>query len=183
MSDDYWEGAAESYDERSRKHWEEADPMRDFVASRLWAKASVLDIGSGTGSWSLFMAERCARVTALDSSPGMRRVIARKIEEKEAHNVSVVAGHWPDADVGRHDICFCAHAMYGEGDLEAFALRMDELAECECLFIVRSSRMEPTREAIVSLGVEPSLVSGDGAEGERSPNILYWPSRSRRDRT
>ena len=182
MPDDYWEGAAESYDERSRKHWEAADSLRDFVASRLGAKASVLDIGAGTGDWALFMAERCARVTALDSSPEMRRVMRRKIAESGGRNILVVAGHWPNADVGRHDLCFCAHAMYGESDLRAFALRMDELAESECICIVRSGRMEAIKAAIVSLGVEPSLAIGDGTEGERSSILLYWPSRSRRDR-
>jgi SAM-dependent methyltransferase len=182
MSDDYWEGAAADYDERSKKHWEAADSLRDFVASRLWAKASVLDIGAGTGNWALFMAGRCARVTALDSSPEMRRVMARKIEEAGTHNIIITAGRWPAADVSCHNICFCAHAMYGESELGAFALRMDELAECECICIVRSARMAAVKDAIVSLGVVPSLVMGDEAQGERSSCILYWPSRSRRGR-
>jgi Methylase involved in ubiquinone/menaquinone biosynthesis len=177
---DYWEGAAAAYDERSARHWDAADRLRDFLASRLRSSDRALDIGAGTGSWSLFMAERCARVTALDSSPAMRALMAMKIEESGAENIRIAAGSWPEDGLEPHDLCFCAHAMYGSRELGAFYAKMDATATRECVIVIRESRAEESRLALLGLGIEALRVEGEASGNERAACALHWPSRSTR---
>lgn len=52
----------------------------------------VLDIGAGTGRWSIYFAERNAQVTAVEPSAEMRAVLARKVQEKNLDNLTVIDG-------------------------------------------------------------------------------------------
>ena len=77
---DYWLEKAEAYSRRFDQRWAEGDDeTRDYLV-RLFAGrsiGSVLDIGAGTGQWSLFFARMGADVTALEPSAGMRAVMRK----------------------------------------------------------------------------------------------------------
>ena len=83
--DDYWENA---YESREYKHWEFSYPSPELVALAAAnvprRNARVLDVGSGGGTDSIFMAQCGFRVIGIDVSAA-----ALKIAEKRAEKVHV----------------------------------------------------------------------------------------------
>ena len=51
------------------------DPLMRFVLGRLEREDTVLDVGAGIGRWSIPMAMRCSKVTALDKLGGMLDIL------------------------------------------------------------------------------------------------------------
>lgn len=135
---DFWQDKAAEYDATLKRRWAEADPLKGLIASRISPDTTVLDIGAGTGRWAISLARRARRVTAVEPSPAMRKVLAQNLVDEGIDNVDIVQGWWPDVDVGPHDISLCSHAMYGCPDLPAFVTRMDEVARHECFLAIKA---------------------------------------------
>jgi FkbM family methyltransferase len=56
----------------------------------LGADATVVDLGAGTGQFTLAVSPRCARVVAVDVSPVMLAQLRRKLSQTDLGNVEVV---------------------------------------------------------------------------------------------
>ncbi len=134
---DRWHRRAAQFDEFSKDQAERPSPIRDFLASRVTASSTVLDIGAGTGRWSVFLAPRVHEVTALEPSPAMFDILRRNVEAASLSNVVTVHGSWPEADVAPQDVSLCAHAVYGSRDLPAFVKRMIQVTRHICYLVLR----------------------------------------------
>jgi len=98
LKPDFWDQMAESYDDL------EATPFyREMVetvisemeaAGALAPEITLLDLCCGTGSYTVRFARRVKEVWALDISPGMLRVLERKIEDQGLKNVRPVLADW-----------------------------------------------------------------------------------------
>ena len=68
--------------------------LRDEIVDRSEPRDDdrVLDVGSGTGLLTIPLAERVARITALDISPAMCEYVRAKSDSAEIENVEVVVG-------------------------------------------------------------------------------------------
>jgi len=64
--------------------------------------AVVLDIGCGTGVYTLPLAKRAARVVGLDLSAAMLRRLEAERQEQGLENISTVHGAWTEAIVAQH---------------------------------------------------------------------------------
>jgi SAM-dependent methyltransferase len=130
------------------RHWAKRDSNRDFVVARLAATpdSTLLDIGAGTGGWSLLLAPRARHITALDSSPEMIERLRASAEAEHIDNISVVGGTWPDALVADHDFSLCSHGMYASADWPAFVGRMVQVTRRTCFLIMRA----PTPDGIMA---------------------------------
>jgi len=121
---DRWHNHAESFNLRVYERWEQRDSSQQFVLQTLEEipQASVLDVGAGTGTWTILLAPHAKAVTALDSSPAMLSFCKKEVQNAGFENVSFVQGFWPEIadEVPVHDITLCSHAMYGCTDLISF---------------------------------------------------------------
>jgi len=69
------------------------DPMPDLEILKglgLGAGSTLIDVGAGTGTFSLAAAPLCERVIALDPSPAMLEVLAAKAKRQDVTNIEVV---------------------------------------------------------------------------------------------
>ena len=96
--------------------YERANSESDYAARVLAAAADVvpgcataLDVGAGFGALTLPLAERLARVTALEPAPAMARALRRAARARGVANVAVVEAPWAACDVDPHDLVVCAH--------------------------------------------------------------------------
>lgn len=129
---DYWAGRAEAFDARMQRYSGGRDALVDLVVSKIEPEDTVLDIGAGTGAWTIPLARRAARVTALDSSPAMLEVLRSKLTAGSVSNVDVRAGSWPEAEAGTHDHILAIHSVYGTSDLPRFVDAMTSSARRTC---------------------------------------------------
>jgi hypothetical protein len=89
---DPWASRARDYDERAARRWTQPDSARQFVLSQI-ADGTLLDIGAGTGAWAAMLASHTTRVTAVERSPAMLRVLAENLAVRGITNVSVLEDH------------------------------------------------------------------------------------------
>lgn len=136
--EDIWADRATEFKRGVQQKWVRPDSSRDFVLSHMDPDCSVLDIGAGTGAWSILLSRRAGHVTAVEPSPSMIRVLRESLEEERVRNVSIAQGAWPDVGVGPHDFSLCSHAMYACPDLAAFLLKMTACTRRMCFLLLRA---------------------------------------------
>ena len=103
----FWEKMAEKYplpfDEKNLTKTQEVIGMAEQRGVKIDG-ASILDVGCGTGVYTLPLAQRALHVTGLDLSEAMVR---RFEEERLAHgieNATVIQMPWSDAAVSEHTL-------------------------------------------------------------------------------
>ena len=96
--------------------YERANAESDYAARVLAVAADVLpgcgtalDVGAGFGALTLPLAERLARVTAIEPAPAMARALRCAAAARGARNVTVVEAPWTGSEVAPHDLVVCAH--------------------------------------------------------------------------
>jgi FkbM family methyltransferase len=113
------------------------DPLLDYIMTKIEAEMTVLDIGAGIGRWTIPIARKVARVTAIEPLAGMREVLLERIASLGVANITVRESAWQDAEVPPHDIAIASHSTYVTADLVAFAQKMDRHARRTCYLALR----------------------------------------------
>jgi SAM-dependent methyltransferase len=151
---DAWHTRARQFEKRTRRRWAKPDSSRDYVVSQVQARpgATVLDIGAGTGAWTVLLARYARHVTAVEPSAAMLEVLRQNLAESGADtghpidNVTVVEGAWPGVEVEAHDLSLCSHAMYTAADFPAFVRRMEAVTRQRCFLLLRA----PTPDGVMA---------------------------------
>ena len=140
QSDDFWKHKARQFDKMVEERWSKPDSSRDFLIGKLQATpgTSLLDIGAGTGKWSILASAHAAKVTALDPSPAMQQVLREKIEQEKITNIEILTGTWPEAAMAPHDYVLASHSMYGVKNFKAFVNKMRVTATRGCILVLRA---------------------------------------------
>ena len=109
-----WQRLAGWYDA-----WVQNNDYVDVVMSRLPVALGqdkrILEIGPGSGGFTLPVAEEAGRVVAVEPSPAMREVLTRKLAAARLENVCVVPerGEKALADIeGTFDLALASHSLY-----------------------------------------------------------------------
>ncbi|HET7479589.1 MAG TPA: class I SAM-dependent methyltransferase [Rubrobacteraceae bacterium] len=71
----------------------------EFVGNLMRPRHSVLEVGCGTGNYTVPLARRCAEITAVDSSPEMRGYLRERLIRERVTGVEIRPGRLPD-DLG-----------------------------------------------------------------------------------
>lgn len=137
---DKWKDRAKRFEARVRERWSKPDPHRDFIISRIssFKESSVLDIGAGTGAWSILMSKVVRKVTALEPSTDMRRVLQDNLKKENINNVEILDGSWPITGMESHDFTLSSHSVYGCEDLPGFISAMTEATRHTCFMLLRA---------------------------------------------
>jgi precorrin-6B methylase 2 len=91
------------------------DQVLPILLQCLQPTSRVLEIGPGTGAFTLPLASRVQQVVGIEPSPGMRRVLTGKLEQSGVGNVVLVAGRVEDRldDIsGPFDVALVSHSLY-----------------------------------------------------------------------
>ena len=113
------------------------DPLLDHVLGRLTPEMTVLDIGAGIGRWTLPIARKVRRVTAVEPLQGMRQVLVERAAAQNIGNLDVVGTPWLVAEVPPHDVAIAIHATYTTPDLLGFVRKMETCARKTCYLALR----------------------------------------------
>jgi SAM-dependent methyltransferase len=129
--------SAHRYIKHARQRSEKPDDLLNFVLGNIGDEDTVLDIGAGTGRWSIPIARTAKSVTALEPSAAMQDVLRENIDAAHIHNIRIVSSSWQESAVESHDIIVCAHAMYSSPDFSSFIRKMEQWAEKTCYLALR----------------------------------------------
>lgn len=142
---DIWDTKAIEFKESVKKRWVKPDSSRDFILSQIDSKSTVLDIGAGTGAWSLLLARQVRHVTAIEPSASMIEVMRESLAQENIKNVHILQAQWPALSVEPHDFSLCSHAMYGYPDFAAFIAQMVACTKGTCFLVMRAPSLDGVR--------------------------------------
>jgi len=156
-----WRGVARKLDSGRKQ---DPDPLLDLILGRLTSEMTVLDVGAGIGRWTLPMAGRVRRVTAVEPLQGMRQVLVERAAAQGIANLDVLDAPWLTAEVPRHDVVVAAHATYTTTDLLGFVRKMETSARRSCFLALRVPRTTASSGAVrahqPALARQPQLHRG-----------------------
>ena len=141
-SADFWERRASGF-HRSTKDTITSDPfylrLRDIVTPQ----TSVLDVGAGTGRFSLALAPLAEHITAVEPSAAMMDFLCRDVSDKGLRNISYVQTTWQEApDNLQADIVICSHVLYPIRDIEPFLLKLQKATHQGCYIYARATHID-----------------------------------------
>ena len=113
------------------------DPLLDHLLGRLTPEMTVLDVGAGIGRWTLPLARKARRVTAVEPLRGMRQVLLERAAAQDITNLDVADTPWQETGVPPHDVAIAAHAAYTTPDLLGFVRKMEASALRTCYLALR----------------------------------------------
>jgi len=128
---------ANRYKSHKRPKTERHDDLLDFVLGRIGSEDTVLDIGAGTGRWSIPIAHIAKDVMALEPSKDMLKTLRENVDAAQLNNIQIKPCLWEKAEVDPHDIVVCAHAMYLSADFSFFIQKMEQCSRKTCYLALR----------------------------------------------
>jgi SAM-dependent methyltransferase len=175
---DVWDAEAEAFDE------EPDHGLRDPVVREAWrsllasllppAPARVADLGCGTGTLSLLLAEQGYAVDGLDFSSEMVRRATAKAGSFPGVGFAVGDAADPRLAAGAYDVVLCRHVLWALPDPPAVLARwVDLLSPDGRLVLVEGSW---STGAGLSAATTVALVeeAGLAAEHRPLPDPAYW---------
>ena len=105
----FWDGYADSYSSFQQGDIPGRIVRRLAEIGFVSEDSSVLEIGSGPGTYSLPLAEAAGSVLCLDSSPRMLARLEEEAVTRGLGNIRTRVAEWPDMDLeGTFDLCIAA---------------------------------------------------------------------------
>ena len=139
--EDHWEERAQEFFDRVQNRWQTPDSTRTIIRNTVQSLTdpTLIDIGSGPGNFTFFIAPHCKQVIAIDPSESMRRVFQKEAQKQNLTNVTMIAANWAEADIQPKsaDITYSAHSIYGDPDVKGFIKKMDQVTKHRCFILVR----------------------------------------------
>lgn len=122
-----WDRRAEAYAERvagtARR-----DPFTRRVRRHVGRCTVVVDVGAGTGRFSLAFAPHAAEVVAVDVSDGMLAVLRRDADQAGIDNVRTVHARWEEAGDVTGDVVICSYVLPVIAEPLPFLRKLDSAA-------------------------------------------------------
>lgn len=113
----YFDARAEKYEQAlkspiiSRSRADEHRILNWLVLNNFSHKDPVLEIGCGTGYYTLMLSNVCKKVTAIDVSAGMLKVLNKKIKMNGTKNVEVFHTDFTQMNNKKFNSVFCASVL------------------------------------------------------------------------
>ncbi|HET9921572.1 MAG TPA: class I SAM-dependent methyltransferase [Ktedonobacteraceae bacterium] len=141
-SADFWDRRARGY-HRSTRETAQNDPFFQRVRAEVTPETTVLDVGAGTGRFTLALAPLAQHVTAVEPSAAMLGYLRQDAQDAGLTNISYVQYTWQEAPVDLHaDIVICSHVLYPIRDIEPFLAKLRAATDRACYIYHRATAID-----------------------------------------
>jgi len=116
----------------------------------LSSEDTILDIGAGTGAFTLPLSELSNKIVALDPSPHQLKILKNKAKMAKRDNVLYLEKEWKDVskdELSGIDYSIAAYSFF-EDDICSFLEKAISVASKGIFFIFRAGRGDPLREFV-----------------------------------
>jgi len=164
------ERMVEKYKAHAKKRTERPDPLLEFVLKEVKGEDTVIEIGPGSGRWTIPLAEKTKSVTGIEPTYAMADMLRENLGRAGLGNVEILSQTWEDASPAIHDHVICSHGMYGSPDLATFVRKMERSARKNCYLAVR---LPPADGIIGELSLKIRGFRHDSPDAVIAFNALY----------
>jgi SAM-dependent methyltransferase len=105
----FWSTRTVAWYRRALARSDYATRVLGAIEPFLAGAGSVLDVGAGCGALALPLAERTARVTALEPAPAMAAALRTETTRRGLRRLTVLEAAWGEVALPPHDLVLCAH--------------------------------------------------------------------------
>lgn len=124
----FWDTRAKRFAKRLPVSSVAGDPLYRRLRQATGRRSTVLDVGAGTGRFTVALAPGVAAVTAVDPAERMLDVCRRQAAKLGLTNVALVHSKWEDADVEPADVAFSSYVVTLVPDAARFLAKLDAAA-------------------------------------------------------
>jgi len=132
---------------------------------------TVLELGAGTGGFTLPIAHRAARITAVDYSAAMLAELRDNMRRAPRGNIAIVEADFEHIPLPPHDVVLAANALYRVRDVAPLAERLLAAARKRLLVVWSVGRAQPWERAARAL-IAPGRYR-PGPDYVHLLNVLY----------
>jgi SAM-dependent methyltransferase len=141
-SADFWERRAGGF-HRSTKDTVANDPFYLRLCDIVTPQLSVLDVGAGTGRFTLALAPQAKHITAVEPSAAMLNYLRQDASERGLTNISCVRTSWQEApDDLQADIVICSHVLYPIRDIVPFLAKLNAATLQGCYLYLFATHLD-----------------------------------------
>jgi 2-polyprenyl-3-methyl-5-hydroxy-6-metoxy-1,4-benzoquinol methylase len=141
-SADFWDRRAHGF-HRSTKDTETGDPFYLQMRGIVTPQTRVLDVGAGTGRFTLALAPQAEHITAIEPNSAMLDFLRQDAYERGLTNISFVQTTWQAApDNLRADFVICSHVLYPIRDIVPFLAKLQKAARQACYIYLRATPID-----------------------------------------
>jgi len=141
-SADFWDRRARGF-HRATKDTAARDPLLQRIQREVTSQTTVLDVGAGTGRFTLALAPFVQRITAIEPSAAMLDYLRSGAGEQGLTNISILQTTWQDAPADLSaDIVICSHVLYPIQDIVPFLARLQAAARRACYLYLRATHVD-----------------------------------------
>lgn len=137
---EFWDGVAEKYARRPIRDMDAYTYSLDRTRSYLAPNHRVLEVGCGTGSTALLLAENTGQITASDLSANMIKIASKKARDQGVSNVTFVTADLFDAAIEGepYDVVLALNLLHLLEDVHAAIERINGLLKPGGIFISKT---------------------------------------------
>ncbi len=101
-----WDSISRTYDDAMGADTRRVDTAINKLLQKKYInkESIVLDVGSGTGAYSLPLAKLCKKVYCLDNSDGMFEIMKNKASLQGVDNIEFIKADWRQVDLKARDM-------------------------------------------------------------------------------
>lgn len=141
-SADFWDRRARGY-HRSTKDTVVHDPFYLRLRQVLTPQTGILDVGAGTGRFTLALAPHVKHITVVEPNAAMLNYLRQDASEQGLTTISLVQTTWRDApDDLQEDIVICSHVLYPIMDIVPFLTKLQAATRDTCYIYMRATHID-----------------------------------------
>ncbi len=115
------------------------------ISSFIPEKATLLDIGAGTGAFAIPLSMIASRTIAVDPSAYQLQILLEKARREGLTNISTIEMEWKDVDIPPVDYSLAAYSLFDE-DIEKFLTKMIHVTKKGVFIVFRANGIDSLNE-------------------------------------
>lgn len=139
-AENFWDKTAQKYAKSPIKNMAAYNETMDHIRKHLSKDDSVLEVGCGTGTTALLLAEHVTQITASDISSKMIEIANGKAIEQKVENATFIQATLFDDSLekGSYDVIMAFNFLHLLEDIPAASRRINELLKPDGIFISKT---------------------------------------------
>ncbi|MDQ6643492.1 MAG: class I SAM-dependent methyltransferase [Chloroflexota bacterium] len=119
------------------------DPLLRRLQSVVTTQTSVLDVGAGTGRFTLALAPVARHIIAVEPNAAMLGYLVHDAGEQKLPNITTIQASWQDVSEDlAADVVICSHVLYPIVDIKPFLARLYKATHHTCYIYMRATSID-----------------------------------------